>query len=510
MWPKRRCGSLNKIIKHGLTALLVTGMGVLFTAFSAQSTYQQAYASTASSFISKYKNDVTKASSKYNLYGSVMMAQAGLESGWGQSQLTIEANNFFGIKGAYNGASVSMPTTEYNSNGQMINTTANFKKYPTAYASFADNGSTLRNGTSWNPKYYSGSWKENAATYQDAANALTGKYATAPGYGQSLITVIQTYNLDQLFGETGDGSSASSSTSASSSSAASSSTASSSSASSTTASSATTSTPTAPKLAKVKYYKASGKDLVPLSSKYKKYYVYNHVKGSTTSEKRYTWSQLGVNSRVQVYLDMRGIKTNSSTNWYRLRFYSNAKAKKFWVSAPALSFATTYSGTATGALTPSKTSSGYIYNHIVGSSYLSKPVKKVKTIAAANKGYNVNKTALQKTTKGLVLWYRIADGKTKGWIKASDVVSYPGSVAVVNHKETKSISKNANSTYLYDHANSTGNLQKHYKLNQVDLQVGTKVTVDKIGYKVSDHSLWYRISTPNSSTKYWVSSAFLS
>ncbi|MBZ3776553.1 glucosaminidase domain-containing protein [Lentilactobacillus otakiensis] len=489
---------MNKIIKHGLTALLVTGMGVLFTAFSAQSTYQQAYASTASSFISKYKSDVTKASTKYNLYGSVMMAQAGLESGWGQSQLTTEANNFFGIKGAYNGASVSMPTTEYNSNGQMINTTANFKKYPSAYASFADNGSTLRNGTSWNSKYYSGSWKENAATYEDAANALTGKYATAPNYGQSLITVIQTYNLDQVFGETGS-STSSSATSASSSSA-----------SSATSSSATAQAPAAPKLAKVKYYKASGKDLVPLSSKYKKYYVYNHVKGSTTSQKRYTWSQLGVKSRVQVYLDMRGVKSNSSTNWYRLRFYSNSKAKKFWVSAPALSFATTYTGTASGALTPSKSSSGYIYNHIVGSSYLSKPVKKVKTIAAANKGYNVNKTALQKTSKGLVLWYRIADGKTKGWIKGSDVVSYPGSVAVVNHKETKSISKNASSTYLYDHANATGNLQKHYKLNQVDLQIGTKVSIDKIGYKINDHSLWYRISTPNSSSKYWVSGSFLS
>lgn len=130
MWLIRRCGSLNKIIKHGLTALLVTGMGILFTSFSAQSTYQQAYASTASSFISQYKSDVTKAATKYNLYGSVMMAQAGLESGWGQSQLTQEANNFFGIKGAYNGASVSMPTVEYNSNGQMINTTANFKNIP--------------------------------------------------------------------------------------------------------------------------------------------------------------------------------------------------------------------------------------------------------------------------------------------------------------------------------------------------------------------------------------------
>ncbi|MEE8823637.1 glycoside hydrolase family 73 protein [Lentilactobacillus sunkii] len=499
---------MNKIIKHGLTALLVTGMGVLFTAFSAQSTYQQAHASTASSFITKYKSDVSKASTKYNLYGSVMMAQAGLESGWGQSQLTIEANNFFGIKGAYNGASVSMPTTEYNSNGQMINTTANFKKYPSAYASFADNGSTLRNGTSWNSKYYSGSWKENAATYQDAANALTGKYATAPNYGQSLITVIQTYNLDQVFGETG--SSTTSSASSSSSSATQSSAATSSSASSASSSSTVSAVPTAPKLAKVKYYKSGGKDLVPLSSKYKKYYVYNHVKGSTTAQKRYTWSQLGVNSRVQVYLDMRGVKDNSSTNWYRLRFYSNSKAKKFWVSAPALQFATTYSGTASGALTPSKSSSGYIYNHIVGSKLLSKPVKKVKTIAAANKGFNVNKTALQKTSKGIVLWYRIADGKTKGWIKGSDVVSYPGSVAIVNHKETKSISKNASSTYLYDHANATGNLQKHYKLNELDLKAGTKVSVDKIGLKVNDRSLWYRISIPNSSTKYWVSGSFLS
>nr|WP_318530837.1 glucosaminidase domain-containing protein [Lentilactobacillus kefiri] len=476
-------------------------MGVLFTTFSAQSTYQQAYASTASSFITKYKSDVSKASTKHNLYGSVMMAQAGLESGWGQSELTTEANNFFGIKGAYNGASVSMATTEYNSNGQMIHTTANFKKYPTAYASFADNGSTLRNGTSWNPKYYSGSWKENAATYEDAANALTGKYATAPNYGQSLITVIQTYNLDQVFGETGSSSSSSSSAQSSSSSALSAS----------SASSATTATATAaPKLAKVKYYKASGKDLVPLSSKYKKYYVYNHVKGSTTSQKRYTWSQLGVRNRVQVYLDMRGVKSNSSTTWYRLRFYSSSKAKKFWVSAPALQFATTYSGTASGALTPSKKSSGYIYNHIVGSKTLSKPVKKVKTLAAANKGFNVNKTALQKTSKGIVLWCRIADGKTKGWIKGSDVVSYPGSVAIVNHKETKSISKNAGSTYLYDHANATGNLQKHYKLNQLNLRVGTKVTVDKIGYKINDHSLWYRITKPNSSTKYWVSGTFLS
>ena len=78
---------------------------------------------TQTTFINQYKGDVQKAASKYKLYASVMMAQAATESGWGQSQLTKQANNFFGIKGAFNGQSVAMPTTEYDQNGQIQNTT---------------------------------------------------------------------------------------------------------------------------------------------------------------------------------------------------------------------------------------------------------------------------------------------------------------------------------------------------------------------------------------------------
>lgn len=225
-----------------------------------------------------------------------MMAQAGLESGWGQSELTQDANNFFGIKGAYNGQSVSMPTVEYNSNGQMTNTTANFKKYPTAYASFADNGSTLRNGTSWNTNYYSGTWKENAGDYAAAANALTGKYATAPNYGTSLIKIIETYSLDQIFGENGSDGSSSSSTATTDSS----DSQDSASTSSNTNSSASKNQPdlttgqTTKAAVSVNYSHGSGKDLVPLSAKYSKYYVYNHVKGSSQNEKRYSWTSLGV------------------------------------------------------------------------------------------------------------------------------------------------------------------------------------------------------------------------
>ncbi|WP_425324889.1 glycoside hydrolase family 73 protein [Lentilactobacillus diolivorans] len=501
---------MRKVIKCGLMAVVITGMGFLLSILPS-STYVRAQASTASSFITKYKSDVKKASTKYNLYGSVMMAQAGLESGWGQSELTQDANNFFGIKGAYNGQSVSMPTVEYNSNGQMTNTTANFKKYPTAYASFADNGSTLRNGTSWNTNYYSGTWKENAGDYAAAANALTGKYATAPNYGTSLIKIIETYSLDQIFGENGSDGSSSSSTATTDSS----DSQDSASTSSNTNSSASTNQPdlttgqTTKAAVSVNYSHGSGKDLVPLSAKYSKYYVYNHVKGSSQNEKRYSWTSLGVKNRVQVYLDMKATKQGTSGSWYRFRFYPTTKAKKFWVYAPALSFAKTYYGAASGKLVPSRTASGSLYTHILGSPTLSKQTTKLTSLKA-KKHYSVNQTALQSTKSGPVLWYRLADGKTKGWIKGTNVLSFPSSIAMVNANGTKTISEAANSSYLYNNATTAITMQKHYKLAQVDLRAGTKVKVDKLGYKVKDKSLWYRIICPNTDTKYWISSKFLS
>ncbi len=467
------------------------------TLFGGNGTYMQVQASTATTFISEYKGDVQKASSKYNLYSSVMMAQAALESGWGQSQLTQSANNFFGIKGAYNGQSVSMATVEYNSNGQMVNTTANFKKYPNAYTSFADNGATLRNGTSWNSSYYSGTWKENAASYVDAANALTGKYATAPNYGASLIKLIQQYGIDQLFGESAASSSQATSDSSSSQSAVSTSS------SSVSADTAATAAPT------VKYYKGSGDQTVSLSSKYLKYYVYNHIKGTSDNEKRYSWKSLGVRKKVSVYLDMRGVKSDSSKPWYRFRFYPSTKAKHFWVYASALRFEPIYSGKTTGTLTANKRVSGALYNHVLGSETLSKKVASVSSLKA-NQKYRVDRTALIRSASGPVVWYRISFGKHKGWLKQSNVATSPESVAKVDYKGTKAISSAAKANYLYTNVNPSGQFLKHYKLAQVQLNVGAKVIVDKMGYRLSDHSVWYRITTPDSNAKYWVSSKFLS
>lgn len=162
---------------------LKTGEGTVQAA-----TYQQ-------EFLNKAIPAATTASSKYGTYTSVMLAQAAVESAWGQSGLAQSPNNnLFGIKGSYNGQSVNMNTGEYGSNGYYT-TNAGFRKYPSYTESFEDNGSLLRNQMG---NYYSGTWVENSKNYAQATqNGLQGKYATAPNYAQTLNSVIAANGFDK-------------------------------------------------------------------------------------------------------------------------------------------------------------------------------------------------------------------------------------------------------------------------------------------------------------------------
>ena len=133
-----------------------------------------------------------------NLYASVMIAQASLESGFGKSTLSSEPNyNMFGIKGEYQGESVGMYTNEYE-NGKWIRIVQDFKKYPNFQASFEDNAKLLRNGLTWNKNFYSGTWIENTKSFQDATLWLQGRYATDPAYANKLNNIIQSLNLTQF------------------------------------------------------------------------------------------------------------------------------------------------------------------------------------------------------------------------------------------------------------------------------------------------------------------------
>ncbi|WP_278621022.1 glycoside hydrolase family 73 protein [Weissella koreensis] len=185
--------STKKIILQSI-GVTITTIGT----FGTITNHQTASADNVQDFISRVKTGVKSASTRYNTWGSVMMAQAALESGWGKSDLATQANNYFGIKGTYNGQSVTMRTAEYDANGNIYYVDAQFRKYPSPTESMNDNGSLIRNGTSWNHAFYSGSWKENAKSYQAAANALNGKYATDPGYGSKLINIIQYNKFDKV------------------------------------------------------------------------------------------------------------------------------------------------------------------------------------------------------------------------------------------------------------------------------------------------------------------------
>lgn len=150
---------------------------------------------TPSQFINTVSPVAQKVASEHGLYASVMIAQAALESGFGGSSLSLAPNyNLFGIKGSYNGQTAPMMTSEYV-NGSWIRVIQNFKKYPSHSASFADNARLLRNGLSWNSKFYSGTWVENTNSFRDATQWLQGRYATDPTYANKLNTIINRYDL---------------------------------------------------------------------------------------------------------------------------------------------------------------------------------------------------------------------------------------------------------------------------------------------------------------------------
>lgn len=133
-----------------------------------------------------------------DLYASVMLAQAILESDKGRSKLASEPNfNLFGMKGTYQNESVEFETLEDDSNGNMTKIVAGFRKYPSYEASMQDYVDLLRGGVSWDAHFYEATFKSNTSSYQDVTAYLTGTYATDSSYEEKLDKLIEQYDLAQ-------------------------------------------------------------------------------------------------------------------------------------------------------------------------------------------------------------------------------------------------------------------------------------------------------------------------
>lgn len=189
----------------GVLALLVAlflGLGVVVVQFERIHTEQEASRSAAvnaaaeqkRAFINRLAPYAKTLHVNYGVLPSITLAQAILESDWGNSTLASEYHNLFGVKAGPQEPGKDMTTQEYV-NDQWETVTGRFKVYSSDYASMRDHARLLYNGTSWNSQQYAAVIA--ATDYRTAAQALQdGGYATDPDYAAKIIAVVQKYGLD--------------------------------------------------------------------------------------------------------------------------------------------------------------------------------------------------------------------------------------------------------------------------------------------------------------------------
>jgi hypothetical protein len=143
---------------------------------------------TQQTFIDEIAPGAMATQRQYGVPAAVTIAQAIDESGWGQSELSVNDHNLFGMKGTGPAGTDSLPTQEYE-NGQWVTIQAPFRVYNSFAESIADHGALLADSG-----YYTQAMADRANP-DDFANALTGVYATNPEYGTDLIQIMRQFGL---------------------------------------------------------------------------------------------------------------------------------------------------------------------------------------------------------------------------------------------------------------------------------------------------------------------------
>ena len=114
----------------------------------------------------------------------MILAQAAVESNFGESELSKSYNNYFGIKGK----GVVLPTIEMKG-GQKMAVEDGFRTYNSARESFYDYGKLIAKANRYAPVREA----ESAEAYARALHPAG--YSTNPRYGDILVQVMKDYNL---------------------------------------------------------------------------------------------------------------------------------------------------------------------------------------------------------------------------------------------------------------------------------------------------------------------------
>lgn len=141
-------------------------------------------------FIISISDDIVKTCNENNLLPSPTIAQAILESNWGQSELAVNAKALFGIKAdsRWHGAIYKKKTKEYI-NGSYVDVVADFRAYDSWKDSITDHTKFLIENKRYSNLVGVSGYKEYCKLIKEDG------YATSPYYTDTLISFIENYNL---------------------------------------------------------------------------------------------------------------------------------------------------------------------------------------------------------------------------------------------------------------------------------------------------------------------------
>jgi len=137
---------------------------------------------TKEDFFKKYYNFAVSASTGSGLSPILILSQAYVESGAGQSLLATKFNNFFGVKAqkGWQGKTVRLKTDEQTTQGKVYSIYDSFRVYSNPYESFIEQINFLKS----NPRYtkaglftYPDNYAKQADTLQKAGYATDINYS---------------------------------------------------------------------------------------------------------------------------------------------------------------------------------------------------------------------------------------------------------------------------------------------------------------------------------------------
>lgn len=141
-------------------------------------------------FLERAKDAALKSSRSSGLLPGVTVAQAVLESSWGESKLSREAHNYFGIKAHGKHESVVFRTKECDSTGEHA-CEAKFAKFGDMEECFACRDALIKGGKAY------GAARACARDAEAFASAMGAKWATDPKYSEKLLRVYRKLKLDE-------------------------------------------------------------------------------------------------------------------------------------------------------------------------------------------------------------------------------------------------------------------------------------------------------------------------